>query len=60
MAPSVEHLALAFGLGHDLGVVGSSLALGSLLSRELLRILSPPSPSAPPPPLLISLMLSVQ
>ena len=27
--------APAFGLGHDLGVLGSSLLLGSLLSGEL-------------------------
>ena len=35
----------AFGLGHDLGVLGSSPASGSLLSGEP----ASPSPSAPPP-----------
>lgn len=35
MAQSVEHLALGFALGRDLGVVGSDPTLGSRLSREV-------------------------
>lgn len=34
VAQSIEHLTLDFVLGHDLGVVGSSPPLGSMLSGE--------------------------
>ena len=34
MAQSVKHMTLDFGLGHDLMVVRSSLALGSALGIE--------------------------
>ena len=45
MAQSVKHLTLGFSLVHDLGVLGSSPASGSLLNRES----ASPSASAPPP-----------
>ena len=34
MALSAKHSTLGFNLGHDLGVTGSSPALGSAFSRE--------------------------
>ena len=50
MAELVEHLTLGFSSAHDLGVVGSSPMLSSMLST--------PSPSAPPPTLSLSLSFS--
>jgi len=44
MAQLVRHLTLGFGLGHDLGVMGSSPMLGSVLSGNLLGILSLSAP----------------
>ena len=44
---SVKHPTLGFGSGPDLGVVGLSPTLGSVLRQSLLEILYP-SPSAPP------------
>lgn len=49
-AQSVECLTLDFGSGHDLRAVRSSLASGSMLSRESARDSLSPSPSAPPSP----------
>ena len=45
VAQSVKHLIPGFGSGHDLRIVGSSPALGSLLSGEFVC----PSLSAPHP-----------
>ena len=44
MAQLVKHLILGFSSGHDLRVLESSPALGSVLSVES----ASPSPSAPP------------
>ena len=43
---SVKYLILGFGSGNDLRVLGSSPAMGSVLSMSLLEILSP-SPAPP-------------
>uniref|UniRef100_A0A452QJC0 SLP adaptor and CSK interacting membrane protein n=1 Tax=Ursus americanus TaxID=9643 RepID=A0A452QJC0_URSAM len=52
-AQSVKHPTFDFSSGHDLGVLGSSPTLGSLLNVES----ACPSPSlfSPPPPLSLSL-----
>jgi len=39
---SVKHLTLDFGLGHDLSVMGSNPASGSVLRGNMLEILSLP------------------
>ena len=43
----IERLTLGFSSGHDLGVVGSSSALGSALNGESACDPLSPSPSAP-------------
>ena len=55
MAQLVDHPTLDFGSGHDLRVMGSSPVLGSVLSVES----ACPSPSALPPPLSVSLYISL-
>ena len=49
MAQSVEHPALDFGSGRDLGVVSSRPSSGSTLSAESALNSFSPSPSVLPP-----------
>jgi len=49
VALSVKHQTLDFSSGHDLRVLGSSPASGSMLSGESVWDFLSPSPSAPPP-----------
>ena len=49
MAHSVGSLTLDFGLGHDLGVMGWSPTLGSVISGESAFLSLSLSPFAPPP-----------
>ena len=58
MAQSVGDLTLDFGSGHDLRVMGSSPASGSVLpAQSLVGILSVSLSLSPPPLLVLSLSL---